>query len=336
MAGPPGNSGSSDFSSRLAQAMGKARSGQSQDQAASQASGSPSTQPASDDFSDRLSQAMARARGDEPAQQPTAPTEEAQSASEQQPVESTGPVGTGEHVVRSGECVSSIAKDTGHFWETIWNDSGNSELRAAREDPNVLLAEDRVHVPDLRRKEEPGQTEMRHRFRRLGEPAMLRMRILEEDPESFAPEEQPEDTEQQTEIEEPTERQRPPRKDKPRSNLRYVLIIDGTQLEGVTDEDGVLEQPIPGNARRGRLILDPGELGQTEIQLQLGHLSPRTELPGLKERLANLTFDCGDRGEEETPRFEAAVRGFQEKYGLEITGQADQATRNKLEELHGS
>jgi len=339
MASIPGASGSSGFSSRLAAAMEQARRGQAQAAAAAPAS----TPQAADDFSDRLRQAMAKARGEEPpeAQAPAAVAEEAESAEAEPTPESTGPVGMGERVVRAGDCITSIAKQTGHFWETIWNDPGNSELRGIRKDPNVLLPEDRVHVPELRRKEEPGQTEMRHRFRRLGEPAMLRIQILTERPRQRERVSESEHTPAATgttndERRETTEKQHPPREDRPWANVQYVLVVDGQQFSGTTDEDGMIEQPIPGNARQGRLILAPGTLDEVETEVILGHLSPKTELCGIKERLANLGFDCGERSEEETERFAEVLRGFQDRHGLSVTGKPDPATRAKLLKLHGS
>src|SRR5262245_11154047 len=174
------------------------------------------------------------------------------------PPPSAGPVGSGEHVVKQGECITSIAKDTGHFWETIWNDAANADLRTARVDPNVLLPNDRVHVPPLRAKWEPGQTEMRHRFRRRGEPAMLRL-VLQMD-------------------------------DVPLANKPYVLEIEGQKFEGVTDPEGKLERAIPNNARRGELLV--GERQQWKFTLDLGHIDPVENLAGVQKRLTNLGFYC--------------------------------------------
>jgi hypothetical protein len=293
--------------------------------------------PTADDFQERLRRAMGQARGEEvvPSEAPAAVAEEPPPAGEGIVPESTGPVGTGERVIREGDCISSIAKETGHFWETIWNDGGNAELKDARGDPNVLLPNDRLHVPELRRKEEPGETEMRHRFRRLGEPSMLRLQLLEEqmDAEPDELEDQQEDREPTTDAEESADEQGA---DRPQAEVPYALQIDGENFSGVTDAEGRLEHPIPGNARRGRLTLNPGAANEVTIPLQLGHLAPITELSGVKDRLANLGFDCGDPSERETPEFEQALYAFQEKYGLSLTGKADQATRDKVMEIHGS
>ena len=259
--------------------------------------------------------------------------------------EPTGPVGGGEHEVQEGECVSSIAKDTGHFWETIWDDPGNADLKQTRGDPNVLLPGDLVTIPELQPKEETGETEQLHRFRRKGEPAMLRLQLLQEaEEEEEEEQESTEDSQQAADGQssdvdsyaggdptlEPEQGE-----DRPRANVPYTLIIDGEQHTGQTDDDGRIEVPIPGNARGGRLILNPGTDEEETIPLNLGHTSPISEICGVKERLANLGFPCGQTDDEETAELEAAVRAFQRKHGLEETGQADQTTRDRLRELHG-
>ncbi len=264
--------------------------------------------------------------------------DEGEEEDESQEQQGTGPVGSGDYVVRDGDCISSIAKQSGHFWETIWNDAGNSELKSVREDPNVLLPDDRVTIPELTPKQEGGATEEHHRFRRKGEPAMLRMRLVEPPEEEEAPQESAEESagsDPDAVNSGDPQPEYPPEEDRPRADVPYVLDIDGVRQEGTTDADGRIEAPIPGNARRGKLILNPGTEEEETIELRLGAVGPITELSGVKQRLHNLTFDCGDVNEQETPELEAALRAFQQKHGLEVTGRADQATRDKLVEAHG-
>jgi N-acetylmuramoyl-L-alanine amidase len=122
----------------------------------------------------------------------------------------------------------------------------------------------------------------------------------------------------------------------PRANVPYVLDVDGMLTNGETDGDGMVELSIPPNARRGRLILEPGTLREMAIDLNLGRLDPVTGAGGVKQRLANLGFDCGSADDEETLEFKAALQAYQESRGLDVTGEADQATRDKLEQEHGS
>ena len=276
---------------------------------------------------------------DDPERQPAPQDGRAQRQATQQ---GTGPIGEGDHVVRDGECVSSIAKSSGHFWETIWDDAANSDLKAARKNPNTLLPGDRITVPELEPKEEPCATEEHHRFRRKGEPAMLRIRLVEEPREQTQQAAGPREPERSSRSSDPDEcdveerpAEREPRPDQPRANVPYTLIVDGEQSSGTTDSDGRLEAQIPGNARRGRLILNPGTEEQEEVWLQLGHVGPISEISGVKERLQNLGFDCGAADEEETADLEEALRAFQEKHGLEATGRIDEATRDRLLAEHG-
>jgi hypothetical protein len=231
-----------------------------------------------------------------------APKAEGESAVASPTPKSAGPVGSGEHLVRQGECISSIAENAGHFWETVWNDPANAELRQARQDPNVLLPADRVHVPALREKWEPRPTELRHRFRRRGWPETLRFRVL--------------------------------RDDEPRGNQPYTLAVDGVETTGVTDANGNLSQPIAPNARRA--ILHVGtEPDMDRYEFTLGAIDPIDSISGVQGRLNNLGFDCGAIDGKWGPQSEAAMRKFQKKNSLTVTGEPDDATRRKLQENYG-
>ena len=214
-----------------------------------------------------------------------------------------GPVGQGDYVVKQGDCISSIAKSTGHFWETIWNHPANAELKEARQDPNVLLPDDRVTIPPLGRKEEPGQTEMRHRFVRHGEPTRLRLRITDEEV--------------------------------PQANQPYVLEVGDRQYQGFTDAEGKLEQLVPASAGRGLL-----EVGQDDdarfYTLALGELDPVGATAGVQQRLNSLGFDSGPVDGKVGPLTREALRRFQGRHELEATGRPDEPTQRKLEDMHGS
>src|SRR5262249_17842677 len=105
------------------------------------------------------------------------------------------PVGKGDYVVQSGDCMESIAYEHGFLAKTLWNLPENAELRNHRE-PNVLLPGDRVTIPPIRLREEDRPTDQRHRFRLLGPPCQFRLRFLDD-------------------------------KQQPRSGVPYVLTIDG-------------------------------------------------------------------------------------------------------------
>ena len=126
-------------------------------------------------------------------------------------LDGAAPVGEGDYLVKDGDCISSIAKDTGHFWEKLWNDPGNAQLNKVREVPNLLLPGDRVTIPPLTLKHESGQTKMRHRFKRLGEPAHLNLTLKVDGV--------------------------------PIAGVQYSIVIDyGEELRGTTDTEGKIEQ----------------------------------------------------------------------------------------------
>ncbi|MCP4247586.1 MAG: peptidoglycan-binding protein [bacterium] len=230
-------------------------------------------------------------------------SESADERQDQVEYEDTGPVGTGEYAVQQGECIDSIAMEHGFYWETVWEDSGNTDLREVRVDPFVLLEGDRVHIPELRRKDETGTTEQRHRFRRKGVPEILKIVLNDAD-------------------------------GNPRAGLNYTLTVDGVIASGVTDAEGRLEEPIAPNAAQGELVVyDQGE--EERYPVGLGKLDPITTLTGVQGRLNNLGFDCGPVNGELGPQTEEAIREFQEKYELASTGEPNSETRERLRDVHG-
>lgn len=208
------------------------------------------------------------------------------------------------HTVKAGECVSSIADRYGHFPRTIWNAPENAELKTLRKDQSVLLAGDRVFIPELRATEVESKPNARHRFRRHGVPSKIEIQFIEAAGE-------------------------------PMSGRKYRLEIDGRPVEGATDADGWLIEFVPPRAAEGKLVFETGE----EQILKLGYLDPVDTIGGLQDRLRNLGYPCGgDARDELGPGTRAAVRAYRADIGLSIPEEPDSAvldeTRSKLKQQH--
>lgn len=220
------------------------------------------------------------------------------------------PVGSGDYVVQPGECIESIAYKHGLFWETIWNDPANAEVKDARKDPNQLIPGDRLTVMEKRRKEVSKEPEQTHKFRRKGVPALLRLQLCDEEG--------------------------------PLANAEYTLTLDGRVTKGTTDGDGKLEHALPPDARRGLIQFwttnDSGERVPNEIALDFRKLEPIESPRGQLSRLQNLGYHQGElpQNKEDLRRdLASALVLFQEASELETTGNPDEQTLQKLQEAHG-
>jgi len=205
------------------------------------------------------------------------------------------------HVVQKGEGISSLSFLYGFKPETIWDQPENADLRAAREDPNILREGDVVMIPDLRPVDYRGKTAIRHRFRRLGVPAKFRLQLLDGD--------------------------------EARADLSYRLEVEGQVLEGTTDEKGMLDVFVPNDAVRGKLVLFKDGT-EENLDILFGLLDPLDKVNGTQQRLNNLGFDCGAVDGDLGPRTEAALKRFQQAANLEPTGELDEETQKELLRLH--
>ncbi len=209
---------------------------------------------------------------------------------------------SGWYTVSEGDCVSSIAFQHGFYWQTLWNHPNNSDLRTLRKDPNVLAENDQIFIPDLRLKTEDRPTDAKHSFVRKGCPAKLKLRLMTNK--------------------------------KPRANVPYTLVIDGKFYKGQTDAEGRIEQAIPPNASQGKLVLTTNGVAE-EHDLILGDLDPLDKISGIKDRLVNLGYDCEKDGDAITDKFQQALSSFQADNQLPQSGELDDATRQKIKQIHG-
>lgn len=211
------------------------------------------------------------------------------------------------HTIKAGECLSSITKKYGFAdYKTIYNDPLNAEFKTKHPNPNIIHDGDVIMIPDKKLKELPISTEKRHPFKINREKTFVHLQIKDS-------------------------------KGKPYANVKYKLTVGDNKIEGTTDGDGKVEQEVFADAGHAELFLFSETGGKKiigAIPLELGMLEPVEDTVGVQARLNNLGFDCGAVDGVLGGKTKAAVKAFQGKNGLTVTGDADAATRNKLQQMH--
>ena len=210
-----------------------------------------------------------------------------------------------EHRVSQGDCVSSIAAANFMTPETIWDASENEGLKADRPHGNALAPGDVVVVPDPTERVESAAVDQKHRFVRKAVKEKLTLVLLDEDGE-------------------------------PRAELDYQVELGGDhpRIEGTTDGDGKLELELPPRVRSGTLRLEAPDF-EEEHELVFGGVDPITTVRGLQHRLQNLGYACEPTGELDDAT-KLSIQSFQSDAELEVSGEACDQTRAKLEERYGS
>ncbi|QRK05469.1 peptidoglycan-binding protein [Archangium violaceum] len=208
------------------------------------------------------------------------------------------------HTVKQGECLSTIAWSHGFSdWRTIYEHPDNEEFRRLRPNPHLLYPGDQIHIPPLKAKTVSAKAGATHVFTLKRSPRRLRVGVRDHDGTVLA-------------------------------NTDYVLIVRGREKSGKTNQDGLLDEEI-GDATRCKLVIR----GRT-MELAVGELNPMEHtddggISGAQMRLRNLGFNPGPVDGKMGPRTAAALSAFQRVQGLEVTGELDSATRQKLTERFG-
>jgi hypothetical protein len=206
--------------------------------------------------------------------------------------------------VKQGDCISSIGDEHGFFWETIWEQPENENLRNERRNPNALLPGDRLFIPDIRLKDEYGETKLHHHFRLLGVPVRLRFCLQTWD-------------------------------GRPRPDIPYVLEVDGKKTQGTTDETGMLEMVIQPHAKKAKITATPPGCPDEKYEFDLGYMNPAPHITGVQGRLKNLGFYKDPINGNLDDATRDAIKSFQKRSGLPETGEVTPDLVDALDSAHG-
>jgi Putative peptidoglycan binding domain/LysM domain len=212
------------------------------------------------------------------------------------------------HIVKQGDCLYRIAKQHGFAdWRTIYDHADNEAFRAKRPNPNVIYPGDEIVIPDKDTKQVSLPTTTKHKLKVKRPKLMLRVELRNE-------------------------------LDEPLAGKQFEVKFGESLYDGTTDGDGILEAKVQAGEEVGELTVwgsGDREAERWFWHIRVGHLDPVAELDGVRQRLNNLGFYCEPKGEAVDESLRLAVKGFQRIAGIDQTGEVDDATRDKLVDLHG-
>ncbi|HLP42229.1 MAG TPA: peptidoglycan-binding domain-containing protein [Fibrobacteria bacterium] len=117
---------------------------------------------------------------------------------------------------------------------------------------------------------------------------------------------------------------------------KWVLECGGQTFSGEVPEDGTVKVRLPSGAKEAILRLDPEKEGGGLVwKLALALIPPIEETKGLQIRLNNLGFFRGAEDGVLGKRTKVGIRIFQQRHGLPVTGEPDEATLAKVKALYG-
>jgi N-acetylmuramoyl-L-alanine amidase len=196
------------------------------------------------------------------------------------------------HDVKQGETLIALAVKNGlESWQDILNATENAELKKKRPDPGILMAGDKVFIPNRVMRQEASAIDAKHPFKITRPTAWLRLAVKDANGVVL-------------------------------KGKKYELSVDSIVTTDSIPDDGVIERAVSVDAEYGTLTVWIDDATSQVWSLRIGYMDPLDEQSGVEARLANLGFDCGDLA--------SSVRAFQERLGLEVTGKVDDTLRDKL------
>jgi hypothetical protein len=125
----------------------------------------------------------------------------------------------------------------------------------------------------------------------------------------------------------------------PYAERPFAFCLDGyPEVRGTTDEDGfaILESP-PAGAQGHIDVWPDDEVPKDKVSwdINIAPIDPPGTPLGASTRLANLDYFAGEPTDQMTDDLRDAISYFEsDTEGLEITGELNQLTCNKLRGLH--
>jgi hypothetical protein len=203
------------------------------------------------------------------------------------------------YVVRQGDYLTRIAARRGFDAQEVWQHPRNEELRRRRPNPEVLAAGDVLYVPDAEAPRNALTIGGTNSFTTRLPTVKLELSLTGSDGQPLA-------------------------------NKRYW--VDGEEA-GTTGGDGKVEIEVRPTQPSVALRVE----GCEDIyRLRVAHLDPVDTPAGVRQRLVNLRY-LPENALQITDEQQAdALRRFQERMNLAVTGEPDDATRERLVSENGS
>jgi hypothetical protein len=202
------------------------------------------------------------------------------------------------YVVQPGEHLSGISAAHGFDdYTVVWNRPENAGLRAERLDPHVLQPGDSLYIPELKSTAARKPAGAQHQFTVRRSPLKLRLKLFDLGAKAL---------------------------------MGAPVIVAGATLS--TNGSGIVEaavdksvHDVPLSTASDQLDLDVGALNEKDDDTDAGW----------KARLYNLGYLWDPAAAEGDDELAFALQDFQAQYGMTVNGQADDATKAKLQQVYG-
>ena len=213
------------------------------------------------------------------------------------------------YTIKQGDTLAAIAKQHGfNNWQTLYRHEDNAEFRKKRPNPNVINPGDEIQIPDKEEKSVILETGKRHVFKLCPKKDDKLRYVIDGAYRDYT------------------------------AGKKYILVIDGEEIEGTVGDDGAIECDCPAGAEVGelRLWLEEESEPSHVFDIKLGFLDTVSETTGIQARMNNLGYDCGAVDGDIGPKMKKAVEQFQAHHNLKVDGNPAEITQKQLESIYGS